>query len=61
MFSRIFGKFEDLCVVQIGKLLLRFFAEPVDILRLAEVYKELLFMLMFFEHLDQLLDLCLSP
>ena len=39
MFGRIFAKFEDLGVVQVGDQVLRFFAELVDLLRLAQVLK----------------------
>ena len=40
MFVRIFAQFEDLGVVQVGDQVLRFFAELVDLLRLAQVLKE---------------------
>ena len=40
LFRRIFAKFEDLGVVQVGDLILRFFAELVYLLRLAQVLEE---------------------
>ena len=60
MFGRIFAKFEDLGVVQVGDQILRFFAEFVDLLRLAQVLKEGFLMLVVLELLDQLLDLVFS-
>ena len=60
MFGRIFAKFEDLGVVQVGDQILRFFAELVDLLRLAQVLKESFLMFVVLELLDQLLDLVLA-
>ena len=40
LFGRIFAKFEDLAVVQIGDQVLRFRAELVDLLRLAQIFPE---------------------
>ena len=40
LFGRIFAKFEDLGVVQVGDHVLRFFADLVDLLRLAQVLNE---------------------
>ena len=41
LFGRVFAKLEDLGVVHAGdQVLLRFFAELVDLLRLAQVLKE---------------------
>ena len=37
LFGRIFAKFEDLGVVQVGNKILRFFAELVDLLRLTQI------------------------
>ena len=44
LFGRIFAKFEDLVVVQVGEQVLRFFAELVDLLRLTQVLNEWFFM-----------------
>ena len=60
LFGRIFAKFEDLGVVHIGDQILRFFAELVDFLCLAQVPKEGLLVLMALELFDQLLDLVLA-
>ena len=40
MFGRIFAKFEDLGVVQVGDQVPRIFAELVDLLRLAQILNE---------------------
>ena len=40
LFGRIFAKFEDLGVVQVGDQILPFFAELVDLLRLSQVLNE---------------------
>ena len=40
LFGRIFPEFEDLGVVHVGDQILRFFAERVDLRRLAQVLKE---------------------
>ena len=40
LFRRMFEKFEDLGVVHVGDLFLPFFAELVDLLRLAHVLNE---------------------
>ena len=60
LFGRIFAKFEDLGVVQVGGQILRFFAELVDHLRLAQVLKEWFLVLVVLELFDQLLDLVLT-
>ena len=60
LIGRIFAKFEDLGVVHVGDQFLRFFAELVDLLRLAQVLKEVFFVLVLLELLDQLLDLVLT-
>ena len=57
LFGRIFAKFEDLGVVQVGDQILRFFAELVDLLRLTHVLKEGFPLLVVLKLLDQLLDL----
>ena len=60
LFGRLFAKFEDLGVVHVGDQTLRFFAELVDLLRLAQVPKEGFLMLVVLELLDQRLDLVLA-
>ena len=60
LFGRIFAKFEDLGVVQVGDQVLRFFAELVDLLRLARVLNESFFMFVVLELLDQPLDFVLA-
>ena len=50
-------KFEDISVVPVGDQFLRFLAELVDILRLAQVLNRGFLMLVVLELLDQLLDL----
>ena len=60
LFGRIFAKFEDLGVVQVGDQILRFFAELVDLLRLAQVLKEGFLVFVVLELPDQLLDLVLA-
>ena len=60
LFGRIFAKFEDLGVVHVGDQVLRFFAELVDLLRLAQVLKEGFLVLVVLELLDQLLDFVLA-
>ena len=57
LFGRVFAKLEDLSVLHVGDQILRFFAELVDLLRLAQVLKEGFFMFVALELLDQLLDL----
>ena len=49
LFGRIFAKFEDLGVVQVGDQVLRFFAELVDLLRLAQDLNECFFMFVVLE------------
>ena len=58
--GRIFAKFEDLSVVQVGDQILRFSAELVDLLRLAQFLKEGSLMFVGLELLDQLLHLVLA-
>ena len=58
--GRIFAKFEDLGVVHVGDQIMRFSAELVDLVRLAEVLKEGFLMFVVLELLDQLLDLVLA-
>ena len=60
LFGRIFAKFEDLGVVQVGDQIMRFSAELVDLVRLAEVLKEGFLKFVVLELLDQLLDLVLA-
>ena len=60
LFGRGFAKFEDLGVVHVGDQILRFFAELVDLLRLAQVLKESFLVLVALELFDQLLDLILA-
>ena len=60
LFGRIFEKFEDLGVVHVGDQILRFSAEFVDLLRLAQVHKEGFLVLVALELLDQFLDLVLT-
>ena len=60
LFGEISAKFEDLGVVQVGNQILRFFAELVDRLLLAQVLKEWFLMFVVLELLDQLLDLVLE-
>ena len=60
LFGRIFAKFEDLGVVQVGDQILRFSPELVDHLRLAQVLKEWFLKFVVLELLDQLLDLVLA-
>ena len=60
LFGRIFAKFEDLGVVQVGDQILRFSAELEDLLRLAQVLKEGFLLFVVLELLDQLLDLVLA-
>ena len=55
-----FRKLEDLGVVHFGDQILRFFAELVDLLRLAQVLKEGFLVLVVLELFDQLLDLVLA-
>ena len=40
LFGRIFAKFEDLGVVQVGDQVLRFLNELLDLLRLPQVMKK---------------------
>ena len=49
----MFAKFEDLGVVQVGDQVLRFFAELVDLLRLAQILNQWFFMFVVLELLDQ--------
>ena len=58
--GRVFAKLEDLGVVHFGDQILRFFAELVDLLRLAQVLKEGFLVLVVLELFDQLLDLVLT-
>ena len=60
LFGRIFVKFEDLGVVQVDDQILRFFAERVDLLRLARVLNERFFMFVVLDLLDQHIDLVLA-
>ena len=60
LFGRIFAKFEDLGVVHVGDQIMRFSAELVDLVRLAEVLKEGFLKFVVLELLDQLLDLVLA-
>ena len=46
-FCRILARFEDLCAVQTFEYFLWFLAEPVDLLLLTHVFKELFLTLMF--------------
>ena len=55
LFGRVFAKLEDLRVVPVGDQILRFFAELVDLLRLAQVLKEVFLMLVALELFDQIL------
>ena len=57
LFERISAKFEDLCVVHFGDQFMRFFAELVDPLRMAQVLKEGFLARVVLELLDQHLDL----
>ena len=57
LFGRVFAKLEDLGVVHFGDQILRFFAELVDLLRLAQVLKEGFLVLVVLELFDQLLGL----
>ena len=56
LFGRIFAKLEDLGVVHLGDQILRFFAQLVDLLRLAQILKEGFFVRVVLELLDQLFD-----
>ena len=60
LFGRVFAKLEDLGVVHVDDQILRFFAELVDLLRLAQILKEGFLVLMVLEPFDQLLDLVLA-
>ena len=60
LFGRVFAKLEDLGVVHVGDQILRFFAELVDLLRLAQVLKEGVLVLVGLELFEQLLDLDLA-
>ena len=60
LFGRIFVTFEDLGVVQVCDQILRFLAEFVDLLRLAQVLKEGFLLFVVLELLVQLLDLVLA-
>ena len=60
LFGRICAKFEDLGVVQVGDQIFRFFAQLVDLLRLAQVLMEWFLMFVVLELLDQLLDVVLA-
>ena len=40
LFGRIFAKFEELGVVQVGHQVLRFFAELADLLQLSQILNE---------------------
>ena len=60
LFGRIFAKFGDLGVVQVGDQVLRLSAELDDLLRLAQVLKKGFLVFVFLELLDQLLDLVLA-
>ena len=56
----MFAKLEDLGVVHVGDQILRFFAELVDLQRLAQVLKEGFLVLVVLKLFDQLLDLVLE-
>ena len=58
LLGRIFAKFEDLRVVQVSDQVLRFFAELVDLLRLAQILNEWFCMSVVLEFLDQPFDSC---
>ena len=60
LLGRVFAKLEDLGVVHVGDQILRFFAELVDLLRLAQVLKEGFVVLVALGLFDQLLDLVLA-
>ena len=60
LFGRIFVKFEGLGVVQVDNQILRFSAEVVDLLRLAQVLNEWPFKFVILEFLDQHFDLVLA-
>ena len=60
LFGRVFPKLEDLGVGRVGEQFLRFFAELVDLLRLAQVLKEGFLVLVVPELFAQLLDLVLA-
>ena len=60
LFGRIFAKFEDLGVVHVSDQFLRFFAESVDLLRLAQFLKVWFLVLVLLKVFDQLLDLVLT-
>ena len=55
-FCRIFAKFEDLdlCLVHIFQQFLRCFTEPVDLPRLAHIFRKLFFIVIGLRLLDQL-------
>ena len=55
----VLAELEDFCLIHVFQQPLRFFTEPVDLLRLTHILKKLFLVLMFLEHLDQLGD-CLS-
>ena len=52
----VFAELEDLCLLHILQHFLRCFTEPVDLLRLAHIFKELLVVPMRLKLLDQLGD-----
>ena len=56
LFGRGFAKFEDLGVVHVGEQIFRFFAELIDLLRLAQVLKERFLVRVVLKLLNQLLD-----
>ena len=60
LFGRIFAEFEDFGVGQVGDQVLRFFAELVDLLRLAQVLKKWFLVLVDLKLLDQHFDLVLA-
>ena len=56
LFGRGLAKFDDLRVVHVGDQILRFFAELIDLLRLAQVLKEGFLVRVALELLEQLFD-----
>ena len=50
----VFAELEDLCLVHVFQQLLRRFTQPVDLLRLAHILKNLFLVLMGLKLLDQL-------
>ena len=55
----ILAELEDFCLIHVFQQPSRCFTEPVDLLRLAHIFKKLFFVLMGFKLLDQLGN-CLS-